>query len=100
MFAESLVDINGGTHILETTDAILNQINEPSVEEIVVEMMTDGMFCPKVERNHMVSFYQMGAEVTFTRLHELFALEAPTRLVSRWWGTVPRSLWVCGGNSF
>ena len=46
---------------METTDSVLNEVDKPDILEIVVKVVTDGMFGAKMAGDYMITLDQVRA---------------------------------------
>ena len=46
---------------METTDSVLNEVDKPDILEIVVKVVTDGMFGAKMAGYYMITLDQVRA---------------------------------------
>ena len=78
---------------METTDSVLNEVNEPDILEVVVKVVTDGMFGAKMAGDYMICLNKVRAEATFTSSVESLTLKTTSWVVISWW-LVTWASWV------
>ena len=78
---------------METTDSVLNEVDKPDILEIVVKVVTDGMFGAKMAGDYMICLDKVRAKATFARSVEPLTFKTTSWVVISWW-LVIWSSWV------